>query len=129
MNQPDIRNTKAWRLQSLSHNGVFMRFLVAAGVGLRGNQDQARAAGGGFGLSPAAEHRQNSKDRRICGEDANAYRGKDCEAENDGHHERNHDLEVLLSTGCAATAASVSGTSFVVSPWSLAKIPQFSANG
>lgn len=39
--------------------------LVAAGVGLRGHQDEAWS--GWFGLSRAAKGRQNAKDRQIGG--------------------------------------------------------------
>ena len=48
--------------------------LVAAGVGLRRNQNQARPRGPlGLRLRRAAERRQDAEDNRIRGENAEAY--------------------------------------------------------
>jgi hypothetical protein len=63
--------------------------LVATGVGLRWNQDEARARS--FGLRWAAKCRENAKNHRIGGENAEADRGENCDAENNGHNQRNHD--------------------------------------
>lgn len=58
--------------------------LVAAGVVLRGDQDQARAAR--FRLGVAAERVQDADDRDIRGENAQANGRDDGDEEEDGHN-------------------------------------------
>src|ERR1019366_549616 len=62
--------------------------LVAAGVVLRGNQDQTRAAR--FRLRVPAERVQNADDRDIRGENAQANGRDDGDEEEDGDNERDH---------------------------------------
>lgn len=63
---------------------------------LRGNQNQARASGDRLRLR-GAERGEDPKDRDVRGENTEAYRCKDCNAENEGHQERNHDLPTLAT--------------------------------
>jgi len=69
--------------------------LVAAGVVLRGDQDEARAAGFGLLLRRAAESVQDANDGGIRGENAQADGCDDGEGKNDGHQERDHDRPTL----------------------------------
>jgi hypothetical protein len=64
--------------------------LVAAGVGLGGNQDKARTGWGWLRLCRMAERAQDAENCDVGGEDAEADGGDHGEAENEGHQERNH---------------------------------------
>jgi len=68
--------------------------LVAAGVVLRGNQNQPRA--NRFRPHRATEGGEDAENDRIGGEDAGADRGKNSEAENERHKERNHDQPTFI---------------------------------
>ena len=67
--------------------------LVAAGVVLRGDQDQARTAR--FRLRVAAERVQDADDRDIRGENAEANGCDDGDEEENGHYERDHGRPTL----------------------------------
>ena len=81
--------------------------LVAAGVVLRGNQDQARAARFRVLLRCAAEGVQDADDRGVCGENAEAdgcdYGGE----EEDGHYERDHDRPTLVNPRVCSGASPI----------------------
>lgn len=70
-----------------------MKSLVAAGVVLRGDQDQARAAR--FRLRVAAEGVQDADDRDIGGENAQAHGCDYGDEEEYGHNERDHGRPTL----------------------------------
>jgi len=70
-----------------------MKCLVAAGVVLRGDEDQARAAR--LRLRVAAERVQDADDRDIRGENAQADGCDDGDEEEDGHNERDHGRPTL----------------------------------
>jgi hypothetical protein len=72
--------------------------LVAAGVVLRGNQDQARAARFRLRLRGSAERVQDADDGGVGGENAEAYGCDDGGEEEDGHYERDHDRPTLESS-------------------------------
>jgi len=69
--------------------------LVAAGVVLRGDQDQARTARFRLLLGLAAERVQDADNGGICGENAQANGCDDGGEEEDGHYERDHDRPTL----------------------------------
>ncbi|MGA2348727.1 MAG: hypothetical protein ABSF93_22150 [Candidatus Sulfotelmatobacter sp.] len=58
---------------------------VAAGVVLRRNKDQARAAGFGLLLRPVAECPQNADDGGVRRDNAQAHGRDDGEEEDNGH--------------------------------------------
>jgi hypothetical protein len=66
-----------------------VRFLVAAGVVLRGHENQPRAGIGSSLLRCAAKGMQDADDYGISGDDANSDGHYDGEAENQRHEERN----------------------------------------
>ena len=70
-----------------------MKCLVAAGVVLRGDEDQARAAR--LRLRVAAERVQDADDRDIRGENAQADGCDYGDEEEDGHNERDHGRPTL----------------------------------
>ena len=75
----------------------YARRLVAAGVVLVRNQDQARAGGSGLGAGRLTEGAQDAENCDIGGENAEADGGDDGEAEDDRHQKRNHGLKILLN--------------------------------
>jgi len=70
---------------------------VAGGVGLGGDEDQARA--GRFGLRSAAEGVQDANYGSIGGDNAESNRGNDGSEENHGHNQRIHGNQPLTK-GC-----------------------------
>ncbi len=81
----EVRVRSSWTAEAAVPN---TRNLVAAGVVLRGNQDQARAAR--FRLRVAAERVQDAEDRDIGGQDAEANGRDDGDEEEDRHNKRDH---------------------------------------
>ena len=68
---------------------------VAAGVILRGYQNQSRARLSRSQLRRAATSLQDAENGYVSGEDADADRGNHGDAENQRHEERNHDQPPL----------------------------------
>lgn len=62
--------------------------LVAAGVVLGRDQDQARASG--LRLAGSTEGMKDSDDGSVCGQNPETNRGDDGHEENDGHKKRVH---------------------------------------
>ena len=82
-----------WHAGSGAPGTVGSENLVAAGVVLRGDQDQSWATR--FRLRVAAEGVQDADDRDIRGENADAD-GRDYgDEEEDGHNERDHGRPTL----------------------------------
>ena len=81
--------------------------LVAAGVMLRGNQDQTRAARFRVLLRCAAERVQDADDRGIRGENAQADGCDDGGEEEDGHYERDQDQPTLVNLRVCYGAAPI----------------------
>ena len=79
-----------------------MRSSVAAGVVLIGYQNQARAGRGWFWARGLAEGAQYCENCDVRGEDSEADRGDNGEAEDDGHQERDHGLKVLFRKSARA---------------------------
>jgi hypothetical protein len=70
--------------------------LVAAGMVLRRNQHKAWAHVNRLKLPGTSKRGEDTEDNHISGEDAEADRGEDCEAENERHNQRNHDQPTLF---------------------------------
>ena len=81
--------------------------LVAAGVVLRRNQDQARPARFSLLLRPVAECPQNADDGGIGGENAEAHGCDDGEEEDDGHQVRDHDRPTLENPRVCCSASPI----------------------
>lgn len=99
--------------------------LVAAGVGLARDEHQARVGWGGFWFRGMVERAQDAKDCDIGGENAEADGSDHGEAENQGHHERNHGRNILLRPENLLKLTRIRFPELpnsVVSRWSSAKI-------
>ena len=81
--------------------------LVAAGVVLRGDQDQARAARFRLLLGLAAERVQDADDGGVSGENAQANGCDDGGEEEDGHYERDHDRPALENPRVCCSASPI----------------------
>jgi len=88
--------------------------LVAAGVVLRGHQHQALAGGNGLGLCRMAERAQDAEDGQICGQDSEAEGSDHSEAEDNGHQERSHGLNILLVDVCRSWLLRIGESNSVV---------------
>lgn len=72
----------------MNRNGIASESIPAR-VGLSGNEDQARTYR--FRFCWMTEGRKNREDHQVSGQDAKAHRSENCEAKDQGHHQRIHD--------------------------------------
>ena len=87
--------TKAWQ-------GLAEKFLVAAGVGLAGDEDEVWP--GRFRPGGGAEGRKNSDHGNVRGKNAEANGCENGEAKNERHKERNHGPVTLQGFSLAKLA-------------------------
>lgn len=87
---------RVMRLRLLDGSGDIA--LVAAGVVLRGDQEETRASRSGnrLGTCGTAEGGEDAEDQCVSGEDAESNRGDDSRKENEGHQKRIHNLPDLF---------------------------------
>ena len=75
-------------------DGFGGKSLVAAGLMLRGDQDEA--PGSRFRPGGRTEGAQDADNGDVGGEDAEAHGCEDCKEDSERHEDRDHDREILL---------------------------------